>query len=781
MRKSEAAKYARWSAAAALILAWLTVAVYLKRGWTRYLETKKAPAAAPVDVERQSRLLTFSKVEENRKVFTVEASKSIDFKGLNASNLEGVKITIFGKDGLRHDTMETHTCRYARDSGDIACSGEVDIVLMSAEEWKAAKGGSDQLPANGMKVQTSAVSFNRASGEAKTDAEVRFWFANGSGRATGAEYHSEQGTLRLQREVKLSLDGRGALGKKNPSPAKGAQPVEVSGSRMEFARDSGTIFLSGPAEAKTEAQRLTSAGMLLELDKNFHASRLTAKSDGGAARPEFTSQKGAGRQHLAADEIVAFFAPQGWITRAEGHGNVTSDGEQGTNRQSAKAQTVSLEMAAGQNEPKLLVLKGAVDAEMSDRNNGGRRHLTTDELHLEFAASSSKKGSSLAAARTIGAGQLEWNEAAAGDAPAAQTTIRANQLALQFDASGKPSRLDALNHVRTERNTAGRDKQVATAGNGFVELQPSGGWSRMQLDGNVHLDEGQRSAQADRAVFARAEQTATLTGHATVKDASTITSAQKLVFWQATGDLRGEGGVRSTDLAARAGSVQLAPVPANLSAQQLVGNSKTGGALYSGHARLWQGDSVLEADSIELLKSERKANATGNVRAVFPQSAGKATAGGQPPALWHAQSQALTYWDAENRAHLDRGVVAQSGGQKITCDGLDLYFTRSEARAGGAAAASGSPAGIAGSQQISRALGIGHVTVQQGDRRATSERGEYTAADGKFVMTGGTPTLFDAEEGTTTGRQLTFFLADATIIVDSENGSRTLTKHRVEK
>jgi hypothetical protein len=86
-----------------------------------------------------------------------------------------------------------------------------------------------------------------------------------------------------------------------------------------------------------------------------------------------------------------------------------------------------------------------------------------------------------------------------------------------------------------------------------------------------------------------------------------------------------------------------------------------------------------------------------------------------------------------------------------------------------------------GAQQISRAVGTGGVTVQQGERRATADRGEYIAADGKFVMTGGTPTLFDATEGTTTGRQLTFFLADATIIVDSENGSRTLTKHRVEK
>jgi len=91
------------------------------------------------------------------------------------------------------------------------------------------------------------------------------------------------------------------------------------------------------------------------------------------------------------------------------------------------------------------------------------------------------------------------------------------------------------------------------------------------------------------------------------------------------------------------------------------------------------------------------------------------------------------------------------------------------------------PAGPAGSQQIARSVGMGGVTVEQGSRRATAERGEYTAVDGKFVMSGGTPTIFDASEGTTTGRQLTFFLADDTIIVDSENGSRTLTKHRVEK
>jgi len=117
--------------------------------------------------------------------------------------------------------------------------------------------------------------------------------------------------------------------------------------------------------------------------------------------------------------------------------------------------------------------------------------------------------------------------------------------------------------------------------------------------------------------------------------------------------------------------------------------------------------------------------------------------------------------------------VVQAPDQKMNSDALDLYFTRAAAATPGTNAP--------GAQQISRAVGIGGVMVQQGDRRAMAERGVYTASDGKFVMTGGTPTLFDATEGTTTGRQLTFFVADATIIVDSENGSRTLTKHRVEK
>jgi lipopolysaccharide export system protein LptA len=792
MRKSEAAKYARWSAATALVLAGLTVGVYLRRGWTRHIERKNAPAAAPVNVERQSSHLTFSKGEGTQKVFTVEASKSIDFKGLNASDLEGVKITIFGKDGARHDTMETHTCRYNKDSGDIDCVGDVEIILMSAEEWQSS-GGRPGAPGT-MKVETRGMAFNRASGEARTDEAVRFSFSDGNGQAVGAEYHSEEGTLRLQRNVKLNLDRPPANGKNAQN--KNNEPVEITGSRMDFSRDDRTIYLSGPAEAKTHSQRLTAAGMLLELDANFHARRLVAKSYGKEERPEFIAQKGAGRQTLTADEIAAAFAPQGWITGAEAKGNVSGESQQGQETRSVAAQSASMEMVPGQNAPKLLVLKGAVDARMNSRANDASdaRRLTTQELRLVFLEKNSEKekatGTKLASAETPGPGRLELSDAGTANTKSSQTVVQANKLGMRFDGAGKASRLEAQGNVRTERSMMGAEKQTATARNGFVDLQQQGGWSRMELTDDVKLNQGTRSAQADYAEFARAEQTVTLSGRAMTRDATSLTSAKKLTLWQATGEIRGEGGVRSSDLSARGGALRLAPVAANVSADQLTGNSKTGRALYTGHARLWQGDSVLEADSIELLKNERMMNAAGNARAVFPQAAGNAivTAAGNaaPPhqaVLWHAQSAKMTYWDRENRARLEQKVVVQSPDEKISSDTLDLYFTR----AGSGTAMSASQASPAnrpaatGAQQISRAVATGGVTVQQGERRATAERGEYTAADGKFVMSGGTPRIFDAAEGTTTGRQLTFFLADATIIVDSETGSRTLTKHRVEK
>jgi lipopolysaccharide export system protein LptA len=796
MKRSESAKYARWSAAAALLLASLTAGVYLERKWVAYQEQQKAPPPAPQDVTRLSSGLTFSKGEGTQKIFTVEASKATDFRDKDASLLEDVKITIFGKTGERHDTIHTQSCQYEKTGGNMACSGEVQIDLESrADAERAAKNPGTKTEQK-VHVETRGVIFNRATGMARTDEPVKFVFPNGTGKAVGVEYHSEEGSVRLLREVQLSLQPpeNDIVGKKTAS-ANTKEAIRVTGKSLDFERESRTMHLDGPVEAETHAAHLRAGKLTLMLDATFRAERLVATPGPNGKNPELESENADGPANLIAETITAQFAREGWLTRIEGAGDVRGSRHTGKEADAFRAEHSVMELWPKVNQPRELNLKGNVQLKTQAGAPGETRMLQTGELLVEFADEKKGEGNKLKRAETLASGSVEWTDAAVQSGTAgvpannepARTKLQADKLEMEFGKEGKAKQLIATGNVLTERTVSGKPMQTAMAQSGTAQLMASGGWSQMDLQGNVRLKEGDRSGQGDHATFVRATQTALLTGKAVARDATTETQAPRITFAQTTGAVRAEGGVRSTDFSARGSGAQLAGVPANISADTMLGNSKAGRALYNGHARFWQGDSVMEADSIELLREARVMNATGNVRAVFPQAAAPSSAqivavqaGPKKARLWHVTAGTLTYRDAESRAHLEKNVVAQSVEQKMRAATVDLYFTRAEKLNSKAANVPDPPNPTAGAQQISRAVGTGAVIVEQGTRKATAERGEYSATDGKFIMSGGNPAIYDAAEGTTTGRQLTFFLADDTIIVDSETGSRTLTKHRVD-
>src|SRR5215510_6238354 len=162
MTRSEAARYARWSAAVACLLAMLTAGVYLRRKWVAHREKEEAPPPAPQGVARQESGLTFSKGVGTQKLFTVEASKAT-FKDTAASLLEDVKITIFGKTGERHDIIHSHSCEYEKDGQNIVCSGEVQLDLQSAEDAARAEKKHDPVTQR-VHIETRGVTFNRSSG-----------------------------------------------------------------------------------------------------------------------------------------------------------------------------------------------------------------------------------------------------------------------------------------------------------------------------------------------------------------------------------------------------------------------------------------------------------------------------------------------------------------------------------------------------------------------------------------------------------------------------------------
>jgi lipopolysaccharide export system protein LptA len=801
MKRSEAARYARWSATLALLLALATGGVYVQHKVVARVQKRGAPPAAPVNVERQSNGLTFSKVEGDRKIFTVEASKSTEFRNHEASLLEEVKITIFGQQGDRHDVIHTHSCQYAKGNGAINCSGAVQIELETAAEAELAKKhGAKEAAGPTGHVETRNVTFDQASGTARTNERVTFRFPEGSGDAMGVEYNSQLGTMKLLRDVKMTLIQSGG-----PAGTAG-QEVHVTGASLDFNRDTKLLHLEGPAHAQTQTAQLDAGEMMLNLDEDFRARKLLAMAGEHGKRPHAVSSAPSGPMDLTSNVLTAWFNADGGLERLDASGKVEGSRKAGADDEEFTAANASVELWPEISQPKLINMDGGVILKTSAKT-GQVRILETNKARMEFTEGSDDKPSQPKKAETLAPGTIQWMDAPgngqgadhpdAGKDKETRTKLSAEKFVLDF-TDGRATQLAASGNVQAQRDIAGAPSQITTAKRGVANLLASGGWSQIEMNENVRFKEGERSGQADHALAVSASQITTLSGQAIVRDASTETRAANIIFMQASGDIRAEGGVRSRTFSARgpapqasgmtpqaSGTIpQFSSGSANITAEKMQANAKSGRALYSGHARLWQGDSVLEADSIELLQKSRQLNAMGKVRSVFPQAAGHDTTGSsatnkssKKPSLWHIASDTFTYLDLEDRAHLEGNVVVQSEAQRMRSDLLDLYFTR----ANNTGAADRGSNNAAGAQQISRAVGTGGVVVDEQTRKATAERAEYTAAEGKFVMSGGSPTLFDGTQGTTTGRQLTFFLADDTIIVDSEKGSRTLTKHRVQK
>ena len=83
--------------------------------------------------------------------------------------------------------------------------------------------------------------------------------------------------------------------------------------------------------------------------------------------------------------------------------------------------------------------------------------------------------------------------------------------------------------------------------------------------------------------------------------------------------------------------------------------------------------------------------------------------------------------------------------------------------------------------QIDRIIASDHVVITQPTRTATGDKLVYTAADDKFVLTGGPPSIFDAEHGKITGVSLTLFRHDDRVLVEGNNTSPTVTQTRVAR
>ncbi len=765
MRTTEAARYARWSATVAALIVVVVAGVYVGRVWREAKVRRNAPPPVPAAVQQRSAEFSFSKVEGNRTLFTVRASRATEFKDQNNSVLEDVWITIYGRQSNRYDNIHAQQCNYEPSSGRVVCQGDVQIDLESSEE--ARQSESHRI----IHLATKNISFNRDTGEVATEEPVEFRFPSGEGRGTGIVYRSREEQVRLSRDVELKISQRSAS----------APPVIFTGSSLEFRRDESAMHLLGPVRAQQGERELTAGSLTIELDAHLRARRAVA-----IGKPELRSTSPQEQATVTAESFVAQLDPEGWIEQVTAESGVRASRTHPAGHDNFEAQHVDISMEPKLNQPRQMTATGNVKAASQEKEE--TRRLETAVLELRFTGGGLTDGSPrprrIESFETKAPGTIETK------APGESTRIHAGGFTAAFAANGRMEQLLGRSGVAIDRQLGNGAPQTSTADNLALRFGPGRDWSDMEETGHVKLQQGGRTAHAGHVLLVRATDLLTLddspkgagrsfpSERPSVADPQGQTTAATIEISQRTGDARASGNVvtslYSSSRGSQGGVANFGPGMAHISADRLTADNSTGQAVYSGHARLWQGGSVIEAETMELWRSEQRLEARNRVIALLPQAPSplkNQTQQTTKPILWRVQAPRLQYWGEQGRALFEGGIRAQSQQGELLSRTLELFLAPSPP----GAASSG------GQRQLSRGLARGGVVVRQGGRQGTAEQAEYFAADGKFVLSGGQPTLTDASRDTTTGRQLTFFTASDTILIESETGLRTLTKHRVEK
>jgi len=874
MRRTQANRYALASAIISAMLIIAVSGVYLRRSWRDREAKKNSPPSVPASVERSSQGFTYTQGSGDHALFVVHASSATTFRGsikeAEKNLLVNVEITVYGRKNDRNDVIHTDACDFYRpetdknsdakaakssDRGSLICAGEVKMDLQSAKDAKrasAAPAGTINDPRI-VHVVTKGLTFDSNSADAHTDQPVDFLFSGGQGHAIGANYGSNDGTLELQHEVHLSLRATPPQSARNQTKSSTAPiPVEVSGSSIVFRREAKTAVLHGPvvvtqvtaappadsairgaAAARTGSHILHASLLTVNMDADFHAKQVIADGD-AKNRPNLVmdSPKGAGT--ITADKFVTDLDLDGTAKHFSAQGNVQGDfgnAKSGETDHLTGAR-VDADMVPKINQPRLVTANGGV--KLNSSREGRTRSLETASAEINFVPGPATRPGAPPSyhadrARTLGPAIMITREPVAGSNQPRITRASGQSMEVGFDERNRMRRLLAHNGTQLDRDIPGKPSQSSTSQELVADFDTKGQWTTIDQSGNVHFRSDDRAGQAAKSHVDRATNIVTLTGAAEASDAASHTTADTLVFNQESNEVRGDGHVITsyrkpptgttaapTSPSAIGTPLSLGPDPANITAEHLVGNSTTGRAVYTGHARLWQGESTMEADEIELNRDKRQLDARGNVRAVFiqvgsspatkpatpapsppsrsrggsaaksPASSAKQTPAPAGPDVIRVHAATLTYWDAKSQAHMEGGCTAESRDGTITGQACDLFFAPSTKAEGAASQPQAVPSGSAAvssgtTQRLDHAVFTGNVVVRSEDRRAVGERGEYDSALSKFVISGGNPTLYDGSGTSTSGRQLTFLIKDDTILVDSEQGTRTITRYQVKK
>jgi lipopolysaccharide export system protein LptA len=793
----------RWLAVIAVLFIAVVAGTYFYARLRLRNVLKEVPNKIGIDIKQTASGFQFSKSDGKRTLFTVEASDLKQFKLDGSAELHNVSIILYGRDSSRFDQIYGDDFTYDKKSGDVTASGEVQIDL---EANPTGLTGPDQGTPKELKnpihLKTRDLVFNQNSGDASTNARVDFRTPQASGWAVGMQYLGKSNTLTLVSQIHVTLSGQDAasLFATHGRITRDPRVIVLDNPRLE--RESGTLqaeqstFFLGP---DNDVQRVLATG-------NVNAEATGQTPDQTHARADQAELSLTGKQNLLRTATLT------GNVHVERFGSQPMQGDAGRAILNFSGQNL-LQKVHATDGVRLAQHAASTNAPGANVSSAQDFDLTSPVVDFFVA-----DGRRLDRAETSGAAQITispaQNSSVSTPASAQRTLITAGRFDARFaatpDGSSRLASIHGAPDARIVSFTPGLPDRISTSQTLDATFLQQGGIASIVQQGSVTYTDGQppnkrTQAWADKALYTPADRVLVLSGHPRVAEGGMVTTAKTIRINRATDDAFADGDVKSTYSELKEqpnGALLASSSPIHVTAATMTAHNSPAIALYQGNARLWQDANIVEAPSIQFDRDRRSLLAEGSAgqpvstvlvqaRLVQPDKIqpdqaqpGPALEGGEHKAKKRPEEKSghspvaitsarLTYADSECRAHYEGGVRAKATSFTASASTMDVYLV---------------PRGqtpsiqlLAGPGQLDHMVAKGKVVIQQPSRRAEGQTLVYTSADDKFVLTGGPPSIFDAEHGKITGVSLTFFRADDRVLVEGEASTPVVTQTRVAR
>jgi lipopolysaccharide export system protein LptA len=754
-------------------------------------------------VQQSTDGFTHSESRGGHTFYTLHASKAVQFKSDGHAELHDVSITLYDAQGAAANRIYGSEFDWDPVNGVARAMGEVQIDFQGT----AASGPqTDKAPAeedeskNTVHVKTSGLVFNKKTGQATTTEKLEFRLAEAAGSAMGASYDSQTGILVLDADVAFNS-------------SVGGKPLQVRARHAQFDRASRLLYLL--------------ADMIDYADSHSSSDQATVsfRADGSAYQVEGQGNvilKGSEGQQINTRKAHIDLGPRSEPQQAIADGGLLYVANNAARllHGTASSATLSFGPQSTIRHAQLRDAVSLVDEEKLPRANPTKqnepvtttRQMGAAKVDVDFAPGAGSPTAEHVLA--VGGARLNLHEIYA-KTPPQDTTVQGDQLFATLVDGEVLSSLRGTGHTSLAVVSPNGDKQTSTGDNLLLTFaapplttpqgkgahpnsptaQPAAQLQSAVQLGNVTLVQEPAAkaggptppattATADRASYDAATQVVQLTGNPRVHDASGDLTALFMEIDRNTGNANATGGVKATyrQASGQQNVTFTGTGPVHVVADHAHLDHKADLTTFYGTpqslARMFQGSDSVSAPVLELSQSRATLAAHGPpgdaaaVTAVFTTSSSNAKS---PPSVIRLQSRTLVYADKEHKAVFSGKVVAQTATGVLHSSFMDVYFS----------SASGAPAASMTQQgsQVSKIIARGAVELQQPGRKGMGEELEYTAQDGKIVLTGtpaAPPHLTDQVRGTVTGNALIFNDRDDSVMV-SGGPSKAVTQTHVAR